>query len=309
MDVSQSDGGTRSGLLWEVERILTELDSTHRPDVLIMENVPQIHSEKDYSNFEKWMLKLEELGYCNFYTDLNAKDFGIPQNRERTFMVSIKGKGINYKFPAPFRRELNLNDMLETEVDEKYFVSKKMVDYLTGVNQKESKYDRGTRFAAQLKMTNEDNIAGCITTNAGQRPTDNFIIIRENNSEGYKVAREMRDGINISSRMHHQRGNVQTDLSQTLKTSCEVGVMVYKDETVRIRKLTPTEAGRLMGFQDIDTKHMYECGLTDSNIFHMYGDGLAVSIMLGILGKLYNLTNSECENMIKTYIRGIKNDM
>ena len=308
MDTSQADGGTRSGLLWEVERILCELDYEHRPNILVMENVPQIHSEKDYPNFERWMLKLEELGYCNFYTDLNAKDYGIPQNRERTFMVSIKGEGINYKFPAPFRRELNLNDMLEKETDEKYFVSKKMVDYLTGVNQKDSKYDRGTRFAAQLKMTNEDNIAGCITTNAGQRPTDNFIIIRENNSEGYKLAREMRDGINISSRMHHQRGNVQTDLSQTLKTSCEVGVMVYKDEAVRIRKLTPTEAGRLMGFQDIDTKHMYEVNLADASIFHMYGDAIVTTTLIGIFAKLFNLSNSETENAIKTYIRSIKNE-
>ena len=82
MDTSQAQGGTRSGLLWEVERILSECkDIGAMPNVLIMENVPQIHSEKDYPNFEKWMLRLEELGYCNFYTDLNAKDYGIPQNR------------------------------------------------------------------------------------------------------------------------------------------------------------------------------------------------------------------------------------
>lgn len=307
MDVSQSDGGTRSGLLWEVERILCELDYEHRPNVLIMENVPQIHSEKDYPNFEKWMLKLEELGYCNFYTDLNAKDYGIPQNRERTFMVSIKGEGINYKFPQSFNLELLLSDLLEENVDEKYLLSQKMIDYLTGVNQKESKYDRGSRFESSLKLTNEDNIAGCITTAAGQRPTDNFIIIRENNSDGYKIAEE-GDGINISSRMHHQRGNVQKGLSQTLKTTCEVGVLVHKGEEKLVRKLTPKEAMRLMAFQDKDTDHLYECGLTDSAIFHCAGDSIVSTTLLGIFAKLYGLSNQETEQAIKTYIRSIKNE-
>ncbi|MCR4661646.1 MAG: DNA cytosine methyltransferase [Clostridia bacterium] len=377
--VSQSEeGGTRSGLLWEVERILTECKQINSlPQILVMENVPQIHSEKDYPNFEKWILRLEQLGYCNFWADLNAKDYGIPQNRERTFMVSILGKDIQYKFPRPIPRKYNLKDFLEESVPEKYYLSEKMINYLTGVNQKQSKYDRASRFESSLKLTNESGVAGCITTAAGQRVTDNFVIVKENTEDGYRIAHE-GDGINISSRMHHQRGNVQYGLSQTIKTNCEVGVCEFNDsefteteaklftddgnvyryigsdiidkfeegdmatttfpngyghgprthkdlsitlntidkpvvkKNFRIRKLTPKEAMRLMAFQDIDVQHMYESGLTDGAVFHCAGDSLLPTIMIGIFGKLFGLTQERIKQLIYDYINEIfenkKND-
>lgn len=81
---------TRSGLLWEIERILDELKELGKlPKVLLMENVPQIHSKLHNYDFEKWHSKLIDLGYKNTWKDLNARDFGVPQNRNRTFMVSI----------------------------------------------------------------------------------------------------------------------------------------------------------------------------------------------------------------------------
>ena len=80
---------TRSGLLWEVERILKELKDDELPQILLMENVPQVHSEQNLPDFENWLNFLRSRGYFNFYQDLNAKDYGIPQNRERCFCVSI----------------------------------------------------------------------------------------------------------------------------------------------------------------------------------------------------------------------------
>ena len=115
------DSGTRSGLLWEVERILKELPKEQLPDVLIMENVPQVHSEKNLPDFEDWILYLRHLGYSNYYGDLNAKDFGVPQNRERCFMVSMLGK-YDFKFPKPIPLEKVINDVLEEEVPEKFFI-------------------------------------------------------------------------------------------------------------------------------------------------------------------------------------------
>lgn len=86
----EKGSGTRSGLLWEVERILKELKELGKlPKVLLMENVPQVHSKQNISDFNKWQEALMDLGYKNTWKDLNAKDFGVPQNRERTFMVSI----------------------------------------------------------------------------------------------------------------------------------------------------------------------------------------------------------------------------
>ena len=297
------DSGTRSGLLWEVERILNECE--HKPQILLMENVPQIHSDKDMPNFRKWMIALENMGYNNYWADMNASDYGMPQNRNRCFMVSILGHEFNYKFPTPFTREIKLSDLLEKQVDEKYYLSEKMMDYLTGINQRESKFDRGSRFVSSLKLTNEENVAGCITTAAGQRPTDNFIIetedgipIVEATKKGYKIA-HIGDGIDIGSRMHMHRGNVQPGMIQTIKTSCEVGVV---EEDFRIRKITPTEAMKLMGFPKKDTEALYEIDLGDGAIFHMAGDSICVNTLLGIFCKLYGLSNLETEKLIKEYL-------
>lgn len=124
--------GTRSGLLWEVERLLDECDEL--PQVLLMENVPQVHSEDNIDDFNAWLRKLESLGYKNYYKDLNSKDFGIPQNRNRTFCVSILGD-YYYEFPDPIPLKLKLKDLLEPTVDEKYYISEKATEKLITCSQ------------------------------------------------------------------------------------------------------------------------------------------------------------------------------
>lgn len=114
------EGGTRSGLLWEVERLLTETDIL--PQILLMENVPDVIGPKFMPDFAKWLAFLEKLGYKNYYQLLNAKDYGIPQNRERCFMISILGD-YYYEFPETVPLTLRLKNMLEEKVDEKYYLS------------------------------------------------------------------------------------------------------------------------------------------------------------------------------------------
>ena len=126
-----SDTSTRSGLLWEVERILTECE--HKPQVLLMENVPQVHSQDNMKDFYKWQVRLEELGYKNYWQDLIATDYGIPQIRNRCFMVSILGD-YSYTFPKPIPLKLKLKDMLETNVDKKYYLTEKMVQGMINTN-------------------------------------------------------------------------------------------------------------------------------------------------------------------------------
>lgn len=135
---------TKSSLLWEVKRLLNEIviGGGNLPQVLLMENVTQVHSKKNIEDFKKWINFLESLGYSNYYQDLNAKNYGIPQNRDRTFMVSLLGN-YYYEFPKPFKLELRLKDMLEDEVDEKYYLSDKMIEYLTGTNQKRGVVQKG----------------------------------------------------------------------------------------------------------------------------------------------------------------------
>lgn len=122
------DSGTRSGLLWEVERLLKECGD-NLPQVLVMENVIQVHSEKNLPDFEEWIQFLRSKGYSNFYGDLNAKDFGVPQNRDRCFMVSMLGK-YDFKFPKPIPLEKVINDVLEEDVPEKFFIRSEKAELL-----------------------------------------------------------------------------------------------------------------------------------------------------------------------------------
>lgn len=115
------DSGTRSSLLWECERIIRAV----KPKYLLMENVKNLVGEKHKHNFIRWLHVLENMGYQNFWKVLNAKDYGVPQNRERVFVVSILGCG-QYLFPNPIKLEKRLKDVLEENVDEKYYLSDKI---------------------------------------------------------------------------------------------------------------------------------------------------------------------------------------
>ena len=123
--------GTRSGLLWEVERILTEIRDSNGelPQILFMENVPQVHGKKNINDFEKWLGFLESLGYTNYWQDLNAKNYGVAQNRNRCFMFSFLGN-YSYNFPKPIPRKKKFKDYLEDNVDEKYYINNEKADKL-----------------------------------------------------------------------------------------------------------------------------------------------------------------------------------
>ncbi len=162
-----SDTSTRSGLLWEVERILTECKELGTlPQVLLMENVPQVHGVDNVEDFNKWQFRLEELGYKNYWQDLIATDYGIPQTRNRTFMVSILGD-YNYTFPKPIPLKLKLKDMLEDKVDEKYFISEALTKYITKNNEIKPKNNFNVIDSYNKKLTNE-NYSGCIVSGQGR---------------------------------------------------------------------------------------------------------------------------------------------
>lgn len=164
--------GTRSGLLWEVERLLTELyRGQPLPQVLLMENVPEVIGTKNIKHFAEWVKVLDELGYHSKWELLNAKNFGVPQNRNRCFMVSVLGD-YYYDFPQPIKLEKRLKDLLEENVDEKYYLSDRTIDMF--VKHTEKKQAEGCGF--KFEPTDGGGYAKCISTRAGQRTDDNFII-------------------------------------------------------------------------------------------------------------------------------------
>lgn len=123
----EKGSGTRSGLLWEVERILNELkESDSLPQVLLMENVPGVCGANNLKPWNDWLDALEKLGYTNYWRILNAKDYGIPQNRRRCFMLSILGE-YSYSFPRKMPLRYLIKDFIHKKVDESYYLSDELV--------------------------------------------------------------------------------------------------------------------------------------------------------------------------------------
>lgn len=117
--------GTRSSLMWNTVAICEHC----KPKYVIWENVKNVLSEKHRHNFDKYLDEMDRIGYKNYYKVLNAKDYGVPQNRERIFVVSIKNDiEKEFKFPKGFDAGIRLKDVLENEVDEKYYLSEEYIE-------------------------------------------------------------------------------------------------------------------------------------------------------------------------------------
>ena len=121
------NSGTRSSLLWEVKRLLEETENL--PQVLLMENVTMVHSDENLPHFRKWLEFLEQLGYVSYVEDLNAKNYGVAQNRDRCFCLSILGD-YNYKFPNPIELRYIMKDYLEDQVPDNYYLKSEKAQML-----------------------------------------------------------------------------------------------------------------------------------------------------------------------------------
>jgi DNA-cytosine methyltransferase len=239
----QKGSGTRSGLLWEIERILDECEEL--PQILLMENVPQVVGEKNRDAFRDWFLKLESLGYKSWYTIMNGKDYEIPQNRERCFMVSALGD-YYYDFPKPKALKRRLKDILEKQVEDRYYCD-------NGITVKDL-IPFGSYFTWKGKNGNintECNRACSPEGYALTLPTFPLIKVVENTS--CKCLGMLKGGKwdkmhEISRRVYDIDG-----LCPTLHT-CGGGNLEPKiaDNKTCIRKLTPIECFRLMGVKDED---------------------------------------------------------
>lgn len=192
-------GETRSGLLYEVQRLLAQAQSDDAlPKYLIMENVKNLVSKKFRPDFEGWLGWLDELGYNNYWKVLNAVDYGIPQNRERVFCISIrKDIDTGYTFPSPVESDTVLMDKLEPveDIDEKYFLSSECVKRRFTKNQINEEKGYGFKFSPVERE--EAKIATTVTT-VPTRDTANHItekgvssILEDNVDERYYLSDEM----------------------------------------------------------------------------------------------------------------------
>lgn len=163
----EEGSGTRSGLLWECKKAI----ELKRPKYLLMENVKALTQKKFLPYLHKWHSFLTEMGYTNFTQILNSKKFGVPQNRERVFMVSILGDAW-FDFPKPFQSDKKLKDLLDENVDDRYYLSQRCLSSF--IRKNEIQREKGNGFT--FKPTNGDCIAKTILTHLNDRLDDNYII-------------------------------------------------------------------------------------------------------------------------------------
>ena len=169
--------GTRSSLLWECRKAI----EAKRPKYLLMENVKNLVSKKFTPYLKEWLRFLEGQGYSNYTKVLNAKDFGVPQNRERVFMVSILGE-VSFHFPKPFTLEKRLKDVLEKYVDESFYLSEKVVNTFLARNEKNKAKGNGFKF----EPTTGDVIASTIGTHSNDRDCNNYVyVVGNTNPSGH----------------------------------------------------------------------------------------------------------------------------
>ena len=164
--------GTRSSLLYETLRIVEKV----QPDIVIWENVKNLLSKRHKHNHEAYIQRMNDMGYDSITQILNAKDYGIPQNRERVFTLSIKrGSKLvkSYTRPQPQPLELKLKDILEENPDERYYLSDEQVASFKATTAKAQAKGNGFKFEPIEK--NSERVAHTIATRAGSRQTDNFI--------------------------------------------------------------------------------------------------------------------------------------
>ena len=307
-------GDTRSGLVYEVLRILKEAkEFNNLPKVLIMENVVDLVQVKFIRQFQEIQKELEDLGYTNYTETLNAKDYGVAQNRDRVFMISILGD-YYYEFPNPIKLEKRLKDYLEDEVDEKYYLSNNILNCFTDMTNRNG-FIRGDRFNPH--NIEESKYAFAITTMTGNRVTDNFIKVKEATEQGWAEAYE-GDSINLEHpNSKTRRGRVGRQVSQTLTTATQIGVVehsglylhdseaFHKDDLpgmsrclkankhdagvndgLRIRKLTPLECWRLMGIDDDNFHKAKASGVSNSQLYKQAGNGIVVDVFASILSTM-----------------------
>ena len=225
----EKGSGTRSGMLWEVERILDECESL--PQILLMENVPDVIGSKNIIHFAKWLEKLEKLGYHCYWQVLNAKDFGVPQNRERCFMVSLLGD-YYYEFPQTIKLEHRLKDLLEDSVDEKYYLSDKILSKIN-IEDNNIKEKIGVDLNSKSVTTGFNLYYVSKEQNLKTKLCNELIMngkVKENDVIRHSYSTSRMNNMYIQNNQFH-------DCSPTLDTRCDcLGVVVDSSIKPSVRK-------------------------------------------------------------------------
>ena len=324
----EEGSGTRSSLLWECKKVI----EGKKPKYLLMENVKNLVSKKFKPTFDKWCEWLEGQGYTHYWQVLNAKDYGVPQNRERVFMISILGVHEPYVFPEKQELHIRLKDVLDKEVDSKFYLKEDKVKQL--LKNVDGKIDLNKKRLGTVHKNNDmtRSTRDIVFNDLFESPC----LTATMHKDAPKIL-ESADGIYLNASEKFQHGSLK-DLSRTLKANNhDAGVVlvnepkvinplkgktengwhfeqnVYDDNgitrTVKagggsgnipkvindndklpiIRKLTPKECWRLMGFDDSDFEKAEQVN-SNTQLYKQAGNSIVVNCLEGIFYELFKNT-------------------
>lgn len=289
---AKEGSGTRSSLVYEAIRIVSILN----PKFVIWENVKGLVSKKHRPVLDDYIDRLNELGYRSQFQILNAKDYGIPQNRERIFVVSVRNDvHVDFTFPLKQELKLKLKDILEDDVDEKYYLSDEQVNKIKNskftqekarLQEKsfvQNKYEKFIEKQGYIpEMFNPYNekeikdVAPTQSTYCGSMTSSATVLIKNNTKQGIDITWDkIGDTIDVARTL--------TTACRTLsKSQMTTGVL---ENNLRIRKLTPKECWRLMGFDDDDFEKAEKVN-SNTQLYKQAGNSVVVNVIEAIFDNL-----------------------
>lgn len=309
--------GTRSSLMYETIRIVGKL----RPKYVVWENVKNLLSTKHRHNFDAYLETMKALGYTNYYQVLNAKDYGIPQNRERVFAISIRNDIDNgYEFPEKQPLEIRLKNILENEVEEKFYLSDTQVERMKTTNFECNKFERrvcqedsitptlcardwkdpkcvqvGTLDIKGMdcvkRVYSDEGLSPTLTDMQGGNRQPKIIVdsdIKPSVAKNYvreaeEIAKSDKEIYQCECTSGWQDNKVGIKVSPTIRYS-STHTCVYND--YRIRKLTPKECWRLMGFDDESFEKAAQVN-SNTQLYKQAGNSIVVNVLKEIFKKLF----------------------
>jgi len=276
---------TRGTLFYEFARVIKE----SQPKVFIYENVKGLINHDKGNTFKTIKATFDELGYKYYHKVLNAKDYGIAQHRERIFVVGFKDETIDFKFPTAIALETKMQDFLEDYIDSKYYLKEKGVKFVTSSKNRKKRYTQINGDVAICQKANQQfNWHGdFIYENQEEQEFAEFIFDVNEVEEKYYLSEKTKTYV-LAGGTKNFKTSTKTDLEvarpllQTMHKMHRAGVDNYVTHNKgRIRKLTPKECLRLMGFGD-----GFKQVVSDTQMYRQAGNSIVVDVLIAILKEM-----------------------
>lgn len=276
---------TRGTLFYEFARVVKE----SQPKVFIFENVKGLINHDSGNTFETMKATFDELGYKYFYQVLNSKNYGVPQHRERIFVIGFKDKSVDFEFPKPINLEYKMQDFLEDYSDSKYYLKEKGVKFVTSSKNRKKRYTQINGDIAICQKANQQfNWHGDFVFESKDSPEFNELIFDVNEVEEKYYLLEKTKKYVLTEGTKNFKTSIKTDLQvarpllQSMHKMHRAGIDNYVTHNKgRIRKLTPKECLRLMGFRDDFTQMV-----SDTQMYRQAGNSIVVDVLIALLKQM-----------------------